>query len=290
MARFSLPSVVTTAWLEDHLEDPRLVILDTSWYLPGSGREALDEFREGHPPGARFFDLDQASDPDSPLPHMMPSPEAFARYVGSLGIGNDSVVVVYDGSGANMSAARVWWMFRAFGHDAVTLLDGGVAKWKAEGRRLEGGAAPQAHRVFRARQPSGRIRTLEEVAAALRTGAAQVVDARSRERFEGSAPEPRPGLASGHMPGAVNLPYADLVHADGTVLGEVELREQLRAAGVRLDRPVVSTCGSGTSACALLLVLHRLGLDDAWLYDGSWTEWAGRGMPIVRGPAGPRPG
>jgi thiosulfate/3-mercaptopyruvate sulfurtransferase len=284
MARFSLPPVVTTAWLEDHLEDPGLVILDTSWYLPGSGREALDEFREGHPPGARFFDLDQASDPDSSLPHMMPAAEAFSRYVGSLGVGDDSAVVVYDGSGANMSAARVWWMFRAFGHGAVALLDGGVAKWKAEGRRMEHGVAPHAHRVFRAEQPSGRIRTLDEVAEALRSGAAQVIDARSRERFEGSAPEPRPGLGSGHMPGAISLPYADLVHADGTVLSEAELRKQLTAAGVRLDRPVISTCGSGTSACALLLALHRLGVDDAWLYDGSWSEWAGRGMPIARGP------
>ena len=283
MLPFPLPPLVSTGWLAAHSAEPRLVILDTSWYLPSSGRNAAEEFVGGHLPGAVFFDLDAGSDRTSPLPHMLPSESAFARYAGSLGVGNDSAVVVYDGSGGNMSAARVWWMFRAFGHANVAVLDGGFGKWREEGRPLETGAVRTTPRRFEARLIAGLLRTWSQVSAALRGRDAQVVDTRSAGRFQGAAPEPRAGLPSGHMPGAINLPYTDLVHADGTALTPEELRIRLSQAGVRPDRPVIATCGSGTSACTLLHALFRLGQDHTALYDGSWTEWAGSGMPVVEG-------
>ena len=283
MNPLSLPSLVSCSWLAEHLAEPRLVILDTSWYLPTSGRKAVDEFLNAHSPGARFFDLDMASDPTPSLPHMLPSETAFGRYAGALGIDNDSAVVVYDGSGANMSAARVWWMFRVFGHENVAVLDGGIGKWREEGRPLEAGEVRAPPRRFRARLASERVRTLSQVSRALLGGDAQVVDTRSAGRFQGTAPEPRPGLPSGHMPGAVNVPYTELVHADGTALTLEELRARLAAAGVRTALPVIATCGSGTSACTLLHALFRLGQDDGSLYDGSWTEWAGSGMPVAEG-------
>ena len=278
-----LSPLVTTDWLARHLGDPDPVILDTSWYLPSSGRDARAEYLDGHLPGARFFDLDQSSDQASPLPHMLPDAEAFARYVGGLGMGNDTTVVVYDGSGANMSAARVWWMFRAFGHSAVSVLDGGLVRWRDEQRTLERGEAVFAPMRFQARLDREQVRNLVEVEAALKDGTAQVVDVRSAGRFEGTLPEPRPGLPSGHMPGAINLPYTDLVHADGTALSLADLKHRLMVAGVRLERPIVATCGSGTSACAMLHALHRLGQENNALYDGSWTEWASRRMPIATG-------
>jgi len=283
MTPFPLPPLVSTTWLAAHLTEPGLVILDTSWYLPTSGRNAAGEFVVGHLPGALFFDLDAASDRSSPLPHMLPSESAFAQYVGSLGIGNDSAVVVYDGSGVNMSAARVWWMFRAYGHVNVAVLDGGLGKWRGEGRRVEVGEVCITPRQFRARLNHDLVRTWTQVSAALLSGDAQVVDTRSAGRFQGTAPEPREGLPSGHMPGALNLPYTDLVHADGTALTPEELRPRLMEAGVRADRPVIATCGSGTSACTLIHALFRLGQDHAALYDGSWTEWAGRGLPVAGG-------
>jgi len=205
--------------------------------------------------------------------------------VGGLGIDNATTVVVYDGSGANMSAARAWWMFRIFGHRRVTVLDGGIGKWRGEGRPLESGEPIVEPRRFVAKLSPGHTRTRDEVAAALREGGTQVLDARSAERFEGSAPEPRPGIPSGHMPGAISLPYTDLVAEDGTVLDEIALRRRLERAGVRLDHPVIATCGSGVSACAILHALHRLGHDAAALYDGAWTEWAGSGMPVAGGGA-----
>ena len=283
MIPFPLPPLVSTGWLAARLAEPGLVILDTSWYLPSTGRNAAEEFVGGHLPGAVFFDLDVGSDQASPLPHMLPSESAFARYAGSLGIGNDDAVVVYDGSGGNMSAARVWWMFRAFGHSNVTVLDGGLGKWREEGRPLEAGEVRATPRRFRARLAGERVRTLSQVSRALLSGEAQVVDTRPAGRFQGTAPEPRPGLPSGHMPGAVNVPYTELVHADGTALSSEELRARLAAAGVRTDLPVIATCGSGTSACTLLHALFQLGQDDGGLYDGSWTEWAGSRMPLAEG-------
>lgn len=282
MTPLSLPLLVSTAWLAEHLGAPDLVVLDASWYLPTSGRNPRDEFRAGHVPGARFFDLDAASDHATPLPHMLPDAASFGRSAGALGVGPQSRVVVYDGSGTNISAARVWWMFRYFGHGAVALLDGGLVRWRGEHRPLEAGEPTVAPARFVAEARREWVRDRATVARALGEGEAQVVDMRSAGRFQGIEPEPRPGLPSGHMRGALSLPFNELVHADGTALTDLALRARLAAAGIRLDRPIIATCGSGTSACTLLHALARLGVEGAALYDGSWTEWAGSGMPIVR--------
>jgi thiosulfate/3-mercaptopyruvate sulfurtransferase len=280
MPPFPLPPLISTDWLAGHLREPGLVILDASWYLPASGRDARGEYLAGHLPGALWFDLDLASDADSSLPHMLPSADAFAAYAGTLGIGTDSAVVVYDGSGANLSAARAWWMFRAYGHSAAALLDGGLGKWRAEGKPLERGPVVRSPVGFSAHFDAAAVRDLASVRVALAKGSAQVVDVRSAGRFSGAEAEPRPGLPSGHMPGALNLPYVELVQRDGTALTLPQLVERLAQAGISPDRPVIATCGSGTSACTLLLALHRLGRSDIALYDGSWTEWASSGMPI----------
>lgn len=282
MAALSLPLLVPTSWLAVHLGEPGLLLLDASWYLPSTGRDPRAEYRAGHIPGAVFFDLDASSDPTSALPHMLPTAEQFGRFAGGLGVGTDSRVVVYDGSGTNISAARAWWMFRYFGHRTVALLDGGISRWQSEGRPLEADHVAPVPRSFLATRVTNQVRDRGEVQSALARGTAQVVDVRSAGRFRGSDPEPRPNLPSGHMAGAINLPFNELVHPDGTALSEAELRARIAAAGVRLDRPIIATCGSGTSACTLLHALERLGQHDGALYDGSWTEWAGSGMPIVR--------
>jgi thiosulfate/3-mercaptopyruvate sulfurtransferase len=280
MSTLSLTPLVSSAWLGERLAAPGLVTLDASWYLPSTGRDAAMEYLQAHLPGAGRFDLDAASDRTSALPHMLPPPGEFAAYAGSLGISNDTAVVVYDGSGNNLSAARVWWMFRLYGHEEVAVLDGGLGRWRAEGRPLESGAVRVTPGRFVARVNAARVRTAEQVQAALASGTAQVVDLRSAGRFEGREPEPRPGLSSGHMAGAINLPFTDLVAADGTVLPLDAVRARIGQAGIALDRPIIATCGSGTSACNLMLALARLGEGDAALYDGSWTEWVGSGRPI----------
>ncbi len=283
MPPFPPSPLVSTVWLAGQLTRPDLVILDTSWYLPVTGRVAREEYRAGHIPGAVFFDLDQASDPESSLPHMLPTEARFAAYAGGLGLAPGSEVVVYDGSGNNLSAARAWWMFRVFGHERVVLLDGGLGKWRAEGRPLESGETVRQPASFRVRLNRSAVRDRSEVHRALASGGAQVVDVRSAGRFAGAEPEPRPGLPAGHMPGALSLPYTGLVHPDGTSLEPEELRRALTTAGVSLDRPVIASCGSGVTACNLLLALHRLGHPDSALYDGSWTEWASSGLPVAKG-------
>jgi thiosulfate/3-mercaptopyruvate sulfurtransferase len=268
--------LVTTRWLAAHLGEPGIRILDASWYLPVSGRDAPAEFIAGHIPGAGFFDLDAMSNRGTNLPHMLPSDAQFARDAGALGIGNDTFVVVYDGSVGNLSAARAWWMFRTFGHDRVAVLDGGLRKWRSEGHPIEPGAGRVAPARFTARLRQGQVRSLDEMIKNLDTGREQVLDARSPGRFAGSEPEPRAGLRSGHLPDSRNLPYTELVGPDGTLLSVEELRKRFEQSGVDLAGPVVTTCGSGTSACALLLGLHVLGHRQNALYDGSWTEWGGR--------------
>jgi len=290
MSPFPPSPLVSTTWLAGHLTRPDLVILDTSWYLPVTGRIAREEYRAGHIPGAVYFDLDRASDPASALPHMLPTEEQFAAYAGGLGVDSDSAVVVYDASGSNLSAARVWWMFRVFGHDRVAVLDGGLGKWRADGHAVEPGETVRRRTTFSVRLDRSGIRSRSEVSRALATGSAQVVDVRSTGRFAGTESEPRPGLAAGHMPGALNLPYTALVQPDGTVLAPEDLRRTLEAAGISLDRPVIASCGSGVSACSLLLALHCLGRSDAALYDGSWTEWASSGAPVAQGAAPDRMG
>jgi thiosulfate/3-mercaptopyruvate sulfurtransferase len=282
----TLPALVSTEWLAARLGEPGLRVLDASWYLPGLGRDARAEYAAAHLPGALFFDLDAVSDHATALPHMLPPADGFARAMGELGLRDGDGLVVYDGTGANMSAARAWWMFRAFGHRAVAVLDGGLGKWRREGRPLESGMATLPPGRFTARLDSTVLRDLDAVRANLRTGREQVVDLRPAGRFAGTAPEPREGLRGGHIPGSRSLPYTELVTADGTLLPPEALRRRLAAAGVDLARPIVATCGSGTSACTLIHALHLLGEDRAALYDGAWTEWGGReDTPVDTGPA-----
>lgn len=277
--------MVSTAWLATHLDAPDVRIVDASWHLPTAGRDARAEYLENHIPGAVFFDIDEISDTTSTLPHMAPPPEKFASRVKRLGLGDGSRIVVYDSTGI-FSAPRVWWLFRLMGHEDVRVLDGGLPKWIAEGRPLEDMPPVARERHFTVRRHPGLVRSLAQVEAKLASGEATVLDARPAARFEGSAPEPRPGLPSGHMPGARNLPWNSILAPDGTLLEPEELAGVYRAAGVDLSRRVVTSCGSGVSACVLALGLARLGLWDVPVYDGSWAEWAGRPeAPIATGPA-----
>jgi len=277
-------SLVTTDWLADRLDHPRLRVVDGSMYLPASGRDAAAEYAAAHLPGAVFLDLEASSDRRSSLPHMLPSAADFAERKSALGLDDADDIVVYDGSGANLSAARVWWMFRVFGHDRVAVLDGGIGKWRREGRPVESGAPTRPRGRFTARsRPGDAVRDLDQVRQAASAGA-QIVDMRSAGRFAATEPEPRPGLRGGHIPGSLNLSYDELVGEDGTVLPAESLRRRIAAAGIDPARPIIATCGSGVSACALIHALHLLGHDQVALYDGAWTEWGGRAdTPIQSG-------
>lgn len=273
--------VVSTAWLAERLGSVRVV--DGSWHMPAEARNGAAEYLQRHIPGAVFFDIDHVADHDTDLPHMLPTPEAFAQAAGALGLSREADIVVYDVHGIR-SAARVWWTLRVMGYDKVHVLDGGLRKWLAEGRPVEAGDVVPQPVTVAPRFEAELVRNAQDVQAILQSGAARMLDARSAARFRGEAPEPRAGLRSGHMPGAANLPWEQVIAEDGTLRPSEELKSVFDRVGVDLAKPIVTTCGSGVTASVLALALARLGICAA-VYDGSWSEWGGLAdAPIVTGP------
>lgn len=276
-------TLVSTDWVEAHLRDPDLRLIDGSWYMPAEGRDARAEYAAAHLPGARFIDIDEVSDHRSALPHMAPPVEKFMSRMRAQGIGDGHQVVIYDGAGL-FSAARFWWLFRLMGKTDVAVMDGGLPKWKAEGRPLEDLPPLVRDRHMTVRRNAGLVKDVTQVAAAVKLGDHEIVDARAPERFRGEVAEPRPGLRAGHIPGAKNVFYKSLLRADGTMKPPEELRAIFAAAGVDLSRPVITSCGSGVTAAVLSLALERMGHRDHSLYDGSWTEWgAGPDLAVEKG-------
>jgi thiosulfate/3-mercaptopyruvate sulfurtransferase len=264
-----MDDLVSVDWLAANLGDPDLVILESTKYLPNEGKDGRAAYLAAHIPGARYFDLDVIADTDSDLPHMVPAAGRFARLVGALGVGDQSRVVFYD-QNATMWATRGWWMMGLFGHDNTAVLDGGLTAWTSAGHPTEAGnAAPTAPARFTPRLRAERLRGLSDL---LQTEAL-IIDARSASRFAGTMPEPRPGLASGHIPGSVNIPSSALFDADGRFLAPEALRQILVAVGADPSRPIVTTCGSGVSATAITMALKRAGFPQGAVYDGSWSEW-----------------
>jgi len=276
------PFFVSTEWLAAHLGAPDLAVIDGSFFLPDEKRDAQAEYLGGHIPGAVFFDIDEIADHATDLPHMLPDPESFARAMGTLGISDQHRIVVYDAAGLH-GLARVWWTLRVFGARDVKILAGALPKWKAEGRALEQGPVTRAPATFMPHFASEAVADAAFVLAAAQSGAAQIVDARAADRFAGETPEPRPGLRSGHIPGSLNVPWREVI-TDGTIKAPEAVKRVFADAGLDLEKPVITTCGSGVTAAILLLALETIGKSGIVLYDGSWTEWGGRqDLPIAQG-------
>ncbi|SMX26709.1 3-mercaptopyruvate sulfurtransferase [Pelagimonas phthalicica] len=265
-------TLVSTSWLAKHIKDPDLRILDASWYLPAMGRDPKAEYDAAHIPGARFFDIDDVSDNRSDLPHMVPPVEKFMSRLRAMGVGDGHQVVVYDGMGL-FSAARVWWLFRLMGQDNIAVLDGGLPKWQAEGREVEDLPPVIRDRHMTVRRQAHMVKDVTQVSAASKLKDHEILDARAPGRFRGEDPEPREGMRAGHIPGAKNVPFATLLNADGTMKDPDGLRAAFAAAGVDLNKPAITSCGSGVTGTIINLALEVLGKRDHSLYDGSWSEW-----------------
>ena len=267
--------LVSTEWLDKHINDPDLRVIDASWYLPGEDRNPLEEYKQSHIPGARFFDIDEIADKDTQLPHMVPPQELFAARVMKLGIGDGHQIVVYDTAGI-FSSPRVWWLFKLMGHRDIAVLDGGYPKWLNEGREEEDMLPLFNERHYSVRKLAQRVKSYSEVQAASEEGISQILDARPSSRFNGLVPEPRPGLRAGNIPNSLNLPYTNLLTENGTMKEKKELLEAIQLVGIDLDKPIITTCGSGITAAILYLALDLIRHKNISLYDGSWVEWGSK--------------
>ncbi|XP_013868310.1 3-mercaptopyruvate sulfurtransferase [Austrofundulus limnaeus] len=277
-------TVISGQWLANavrtNLVGPKLRILDSSWYLPKAKRNTREEFAQKHIPGASFFDIDECCDESSEFDHMLPTSSLFSRYVGDLGIGNDTHVVVYDTSDSgSFSAPRVWWMFRVFGHRSVSVLDGGMKLWEADGHPVSSEYKKPERRDFQATLNASWVKSYVDVLENIKTKEVQVVDGRSAGRFKGTDPEPRDDTLPGHFPGAINMPYTTFLDSSGKHLETEALAKLFKDSGVDLERPLWASCGSGVTACHIILAAHRLGHPGVPLYDGSWVEWFKRASP-----------